>query len=533
MTNQPPLNLSSGSDPYAQIRSLQFVTQPNYRPIAEDEWIYENTDEGTARRPPPGAVTLTNNEGNSSYAMPDGTGSATPVTPEGLADWKGLLGGFESKYNNFTLGADGTITGTLQRPGMHKYDTMTGTWKQGSDGRWSLTNDPSTMPTRQVSTSQRNRDVAEKFAAAAAIMATAAYGGTQLAALNAAAPTAVGTTAATTAAGTTAAGATAGAGMTVPSGFALAPSLGSGAAATTAASTAASTAATAAGMGGMWQGLAYGVGSGLISTLFGPDEPDMSGVNDAARSNAEISRGQLQLAERQYADAQKLFEEYKPMLNEQIQLSLEAARKSNQRSDAQWADYESIWRPTEKRLAEMSLDMASEGRISQEAQRSADETAGQYDEAIKANRDSLIASGANPEKVAAMEASMRLQAARGTGGAFGQGRRDAETKAIGVLDNSARFGRNMPSTGLATAALAGQQSGQATGGYTSLAGAAAAPGQNTLPFVQTAINANNASGSLFSDVANTQLRTSIARNNQVMGGIGAGLKLYGLTLGGP
>jgi hypothetical protein len=514
MNTQPPLNLNSGADPYAQIRSLQFTK-------------FEDT------------VT----EGDSGVSVIPG--GWAPTNAQGLVDWKGLLGEFESKYNNFTQNPDGTISGVLQQPGAHKYDTMTGTWRQGADGQWELANDPMQSLSRQRSSADSYKDAIEQAAALAAIMGTAYIGGTALAGASggtagtAAATT--GTTAGTTAGGNVLTGAnalTGGGGLSATTsmptmaglnagGF-VAPSLGSGAATSTAA-----TAATGASMGGLGSALAYGIGSGLVGALFAPDEPDMSGVNDSARSNAAVAKETLEFAKTQYADQLKLFEQYRPMFDEQIQLSLDSQRKNNARSDAQWADYENIWRPTEKRLAEMSLDMASPGRIAQEAQRSADETAGQYDEAIKANRDALIASGASPEKVAAMESSMRLQAARGTGGAFGQGRRDAETKAISLIDNSARFGRNMPSTGLATATVSGQQGGQAVGSYGALSGAMAAPGQIMLPQVQTAINANNASGSLFANMANTQLNSSIARNNQIMGGIGAGLKLYGLNLGGP
>lgn len=259
-----------------------------------------------------------------------------------------------------------------------------------------------------------------------------------------------------------------------------------------------------------------------------PETPDTSGLNDAARSNAAIATRQQDLAEKQYADQKALFDEWKPMLSQQIQASLDAQTKSTARSDDAWADYKATWQPVEQQLAARSLDLASQGRIDQEAERSAADVAGRTDAALAESRRALIASGASPEKVAALQAAGTLEAAKAVGGARATGRRDAETRAVSYLDNAAKFGRNMPSNSLATAQLAGQQGSQATSGYASLANASAQPAAAASPLFGSAVSANNSAGSLFGAGANADLASQIAQSNATLGGLGAGVKLWGM-----
>lgn len=263
-----------------------------------------------------------------------------------------------------------------------------------------------------------------------------------------------------------------------------------------------------------------------------PQPADTSGLNEAARTNAEIGKRQMDLAEKQYADSMALFEEFKPMLTEQIQQSITMQGKSIERSDEAWNFYNDTWKPVEQQLASRSLEMASPGRIAQESERAALETQGQYDAAMTESRRRLQMAGANPEKIAAIEAEGLLAAAKGVGGARGAARRDAENRAIAYLDNAAKFGRNMPSTSLATASLAGQQGQAATGGYGALASAATQPAAVTSNLYGAASNATSSAGSLFSSLASHDLATQISQANAKLGGLGAGVQLYGMLNGG-
>ena len=71
-------------------------------------------------------------------------------------------------------------------------------------------------------------------------------------------------------------------------------------------------------------------------------------------------------------------------------------------------------------------------------------------------------------------------------GAQYAGRSAQESKAMAYLDNAARFGRNMTSTGLETARLAGAQTAQAQGGVGGVQGAAGAGAAARTPHIGSA-----------------------------------------------
>lgn len=271
-------------------------------------------------------------------------------------------------------------------------------------------------------------------------------------------------------------------------------------------------------------GLAANVIGGIASR---PGTPNTDGINDAARANAGIAGRQQDLAERQYSDQLAIFNEFKPLLQQQIQQSLTAQGKSDARSDQQWDDYLKTWRPAEQRLAQMSLDMADPARYEQEAQRAGADVTTQFDRARSESRRNLQMGGASQDKIATLEAAGRLAEAKVVGGAQSQARRDTENRAMAYLDNSARFGRNMPSTGIATAQLAGQQGGQAVAGVNNLAGAAAQPANSALPFYSAAVGANNATGSLYGAAGQLGMNADIARSNAVLGGLAGAGRLAG------
>jgi len=107
-------------DPYAAIRNLKFN--------------YDAGDAGT-----PGMV-------DSGESQVEGMVGYRPSSWN--TDFNALRsGGFQSKYNSVSERPDGTLAVTMQRPGMHKYDTMEAIYGKGADGQWTLQNDPD--PTRQ------------------------------------------------------------------------------------------------------------------------------------------------------------------------------------------------------------------------------------------------------------------------------------------------------------------------------------------------------------------------------------------------
>jgi hypothetical protein len=277
-----------------------------------------------------------------------------------------------------------------------------------------------------------------------------------------------------------------------------------------------------------WGFAAAGIASAVVGSALAPDAPDMSGQNAAAKSNAATADRAQQLAETQYSDQKALLDQYSPLYKQQIQASLDAQAKSTEQSALQWDSYTTTWKPVEEALAKKSLDMASPGRADAEAARAGSDTQTQFDRARTDTTQQLSMAGASPEKIAALTAAGRLDEAKAVGGAQSLARRDTESRAMGYLDNAARFGRNMPSTGLATATLAGQQGGQVTGGIQSLAAATAAPAQAAAPLLSTSISANNSAGGLFSGISQMQATADMNQYNATIGGAQAGVKAYGM-----
>lgn len=259
-----------------------------------------------------------------------------------------------------------------------------------------------------------------------------------------------------------------------------------------------------------------------------PDAPDMTGVNEAAKANASIADRQQTLAEQQYADQRALLEQYSPLLKAQLEKANTLQDQSIAQSAAQWEDYQSTWRPVEQQLAARTMALADPGRIEQEASRAAADTTSQFDRARQSTEASLAMAGASPEKIAALTAAGRLNEAKAVGGAQAGARRDTEAKQIALVDNAARFGRNMPSTGIQTATLAGSQGQQVQGAYGTLASATGQPAASASPLLANAVSANNSAGSLFGNAAQQNYNANMNQYNAAMGGLLAGANLWGM-----
>ena len=96
---------------------------------------------------------------------------------------------------------------------------------------------------------------------------------------------------------------------------------------------------------------------------------------------------------------------------------------------------------------------------------------------------------------------------------------------MAYLDNAAKFGRGMPSTGLAAAGLAGSQGQQAQQGYTGLVNATSAPAASANPLFSSAVGSNNSAGSLYGNAAQINNQQNLQNYNATMGTI-AGLNQW-------
>lgn len=278
------------------------------------------------------------------------------------------------------------------------------------------------------------------------------------------------------------------------------------------------------GIGGAIVGMA---GGALLGSMMAPDAPDTSGMNASAVANSAVAGRAQDLADKQYADQMRIYEQYAPLYKQQAEASIAAQTKSTAQSDSAWGDYQATWKPVEQKLAAKSLAYSDPGRVEQEGQRAGSLAQTQVDRAQRETEMSLSQAGASPEKIAALMAAGRVSGAKTIGAAEYQGRSDAEAKGMAYLDNAAKFGRGMPSTGLETARLAGQQGSLAQGAAQNQQSSAAAAATSAAPLLNTAINANNSAGRLFGGAADLTFQGDMAKYNATMGGVGAGNYMAG------
>ncbi|MFY9479181.1 MAG: hypothetical protein WAQ08_16165 [Aquabacterium sp.] len=244
------------------------------------------------------------------------------------------------------------------------------------------------------------------------------------------------------------------------------------------------------------------------------DSPDMSGVNAAAQQNAEIGREQLGLAREQYADAKSRAAEYDPLFKQLIQSSLDQQTTAAAQSADQWKTYQDLFKPAEEKLATTAMNYDTPERRAQEAQAAGAGMAQQFDLKRQAlDRDLgranvTVGSG----KGLALLAGNRMDEAKATASAENNARKQVEQTGISLVDNAARFGRNMPSTGIQTAQLAmqaGNQAGNTVGQQQSAISSSLAPSQG---FYSGATGATSSAGNLALGAANTQLAANAQSN---------------------
>ena len=284
--------------------------------------------------------------------------------------------------------------------------------------------------------------------------------------------------------------------------------------------------------------LLWNLGKGAIGTALAggaanalAPKVDTSGLEANAASARDIANRQMSLAEKQYADQQALLSQYSPMIQELIKGQLTDQGLSRERSTAQWNDYTNVWRPTELAFNKQSMDFANPARYQQEADRAGVDAATQFDRAKQQQVRQLQMAGASPEKIAALTAAGDILAAKGTAGARSQAYRDSEMKGLNVLQGAASFGRNMPSTGIQTAALAGQQGQQGMAGVQGLSSMTATPATIASNLMGQSLNANNTATQSLLQAQNLGLQAANNRNAIFGDILGAGLGAIGMNGG--
>lgn len=247
------------------------------------------------------------------------------------------------------------------------------------------------------------------------------------------------------------------------------------------------------------------------------DAPDTSGMNAAAKANADVAKEALDW--------------YKQAYQEQAPLREAAAAKANAVSDAQMAsmqqndaiskDYwnyqQSTFRPMEQSIVDAAQTYDTEARREQKAGQAVADVEQQLAAAQGQQSRQLTRMGVNPNdgKFAAMSTQMAMTGALGKAQAASKAREGVELQGYARKMDAANLGRNLASnqaTSAGVALNAGNSAAQ-TGGM-ALSQAQNATNQAAQGF-NTAIQGNNSAGNIYGQVAQMQ-----SKDSGMMGALG-------------
>lgn len=249
------------------------------------------------------------------------------------------------------------------------------------------------------------------------------------------------------------------------------------------------------------------------------DAPDTTAQNIAAQQSAEVSKEQLALAREQYSDAKIRQAQFDPYYTQMIQDALKQSQTAQQRSDQQWDQYTSIFQPLENKMAETAANYDTGGRRDQAAADAVATVNRQMEQTRAAQQRGLQRAGVQlgSGRALTLDNASRLAEAKAAAGADYGARKQVEATGLSLVDNAAKFGRGLTSTGLSASqlGLAGNQTGQQAGATgQSVYSAALNPALN----FYNASSANNASAaSMYGNIANQQMAANASTNSTYAG----------------
>ena len=237
----------------------------------------------------------------------------------------------------------------------------------------------------------------------------------------------------------------------------------------------------------------------------------------------QASKEQIDLANREYDDQKALVDQYSPMFQQQMQMSLQQQQDGQSHASSIWDQYQQHFQPLETQLASTAADYNTDGRREQAAQEAAAGVGDQFNNAKQAQTESLAAAGVQPGsgKALALSNDLNIQEARAKAGASSAARTNVENTGLSLLGNAVNVGRGLPATGLQEGAFGMQAGGAAQGSVGGLSGLIASPLTTSSAARSQGINGLIGLGNL-----NNQQASS---NQGFFGDIlGAGAQAYGI-----
>lgn len=270
----------------------------------------------------------------------------------------------------------------------------------------------------------------------------------------------------------------------------------------------------------------------------GSDEPAAPAVDprvgEAAVTNAETAKILSQVGIDTLAWNKERWNELKPTIVRAAQQQLAAGDLSLKQGEGQWDRYLKFFAPAEEQYAEEVKNFDGSGeRQAAEARADVDR---EFEQQRGTSARDLARAGVNinpgsESSIARRVESGNVQAAAGAG-ASNTARTNAKMQKIALTQGVAQFGRNMPQTGIAATGMGVGATSAGVGTINTQTGAYNSGVGSAMPWFNSAVGANTASGNLLLGQYGAQMQGYNA-NQQAQGSMFGGLgQLAGTVIGG-
>lgn len=259
-----------------------------------------------------------------------------------------------------------------------------------------------------------------------------------------------------------------------------------------------------------------------------PPKPDPL-IGQAAISNAELAREMAGVARDQLAWEKDRAAKQGPLLEKIVKQQIDSGDANASRAESQWQIYRDLFAPVEERMVRDANEFDSPERKERMAGEAAADVMRGYQGALESNQRAMERLGINPNsgRFQALNQDINLGLAKDTAGAMNKARRDTELQGMAMREGTAKFGRNMPNTGLAADAASLNAGNSATDNMATGAGIRNAGMNAAQNWFGGATSANSSAGNLGLDQYQGQLDAwRQANQNSALGAAGLG-SLFG------
>lgn len=245
---------------------------------------------------------------------------------------------------------------------------------------------------------------------------------------------------------------------------------------------------------------------GVVDMIFG-DGPDTSGVNDAARKNADLSGEALAWAKQRYA-------EEAPARQAAIDMAMKTANqqfdiaKQNADISKDYYDYQKgTFRPLEQGVVKAAQEFDTPERRELKAGQAVAGVNTQIDNARAAMRERLASRGVDlgSGNIMAQEAAMAVQGGASAAAAANKAREDVELQGYARKMDAANLGRGLASSQATSAGVALNAGNSSVNNAQVPVAIGQQATQTVQSGIQQALGANASSGSLYGQAGQLDL----------------------------